>query len=302
MINPPETKISLIRSRLKEAFALLKSCRLCPRECGVDRLKGETGVCGMGPHPAVSSDNLHHGEEPPISGYRGSGTIFLTGCNLGCIFCQNYPISHLRNGNVVKLPGLVNMMLRLQKAGAHNINFVTPTHFAPQLMCALLIAYRIGLGIPVVYNCGGYESLEMLRLWDGIIDIYMPDMKYSDPTMSDKYSSASDYPEVNRVAVKEMFRQVGDLKLDVEGIAQTGLLIRHLVLPENIAGSKEIIRFIAEELSADTYFSFMSQYFPAYKAVSLPPMNRRLTSLEYEKAKSYLEFYGVHRGWVQNNP
>ena len=289
----------LIRSRLKHAYGLLKSCHVCPRRCDVNRLQDGTGFCGMGLQPVVSSDNLHHGEEPPISGFRGSGTIFLTGCNLGCIFCQNYPISHLRHGNVLTPSQLAQKMLRLQKAGAHNINFVTPTQFAPQIMTTLLIAYRKGLTIPIVYNCGGYESLDMLRLWDGIVDIYMPDMKYSDPKMAERYSSAADYPERNRDAIKEMHRHVGDLQIDEEGIAQKGLLIRHLVLPENIAGTKNILRFIAEEISPDTYISLMSQYFPAHRAVSMPPINRRITRSEYQKAREWLEYFGLRRGWVQ---
>jgi putative pyruvate formate lyase activating enzyme len=293
-------KIKRIRTRLKEAYALLKFCHVCPRQCGIDRLKGQIGICGMGFHPVVASDNLHHGEEPPISGIRGSGTIFLAGCNLGCVFCQNYPISHILHGNKVTIPGLASMMLRLQKAGAHNINFVTPSHFAPQIMGALLIAYKQGLSIPLVYNCGGYDSLEMLRLWEGIIDIYMPDMKYNDSRMAEKYASAPDYPEINKTAIREMYRQVGSLQLDEEGIAQSGLLIRHLVLPENIAGSGKILKFIAEEISQDTYISLMSQYFPAYKAVDMPPLHRPLKPYEYEKARSYLDFYGLHRGWVQN--
>jgi putative pyruvate formate lyase activating enzyme len=299
MINDIATKISLIESRLKKANALLEVCRVCPRGCGVNRLKNETGFCSMGADPVVSSDNLHHGEEPPISGYRGSGTIFLTGCNLGCIFCQNYPISHLGHGNSVSVEGVADMMLRLQKRGAHNINFVTPTHFAPQLMEALLLAYKKGLEIPIVYNCGGYESLEMLHLWEGIVDIYMPDMKYSDPGMAETYSSAGDYPEVNREAVREMARQVGDLVMDDEGIARQGLLIRHLVLPEDVSGTRDILRFIAEEISTETYISLMSQYFPAYEAVGSPPMNRGITLDEYARAKGFLEFYGLNRGWVQ---
>lgn len=292
-------KIPLIKSRLKEAFALLKSCQVCPRKCGVNRWKNETGFCGMGLFPVVSSDNLHYGEEPPISGFKGSGTIFLTGCNLGCVFCQNYPISQLGHGNQISIPQLAAMMLRLQQAGAHNINFVTPTHFAPQIMGALLIAYRKGLKIPIVYNCGGYESIAMLELWDGIIDIYMPDMKYSDPTMAKKYSSAPDYPEVNKNAVKEMFRQTGDLKCDENGIATSGLLIRHLILPENIAGSKEILRYIAEEISHNTYLSLMSQYFPAHKAMSFKQLNRRITLSEYRKAEEWFGWFGLQRGWVQ---
>lgn len=295
-VNP---KTPIIQSRLKEAYQLLESCRVCPRQCGVNRLKGETGFCGMKFHPMVSSDNLHHGEEPPISGFKGSGTIFLTGCNLGCIFCQNYPISHLHHGIETKIPKLANMMLRLQKAGAHNINFVTPTHFVPQILGTLLIACQDGLHIPIVYNCGGYESMEALALLDGIVDIYMPDMKYSDSGMAEKYASASDYPEINRKAIQEMYRQVGDLHIDENGIATKGLLIRHLVLPENISGTNEILRFIAEEISANTYISLMSQYFPAYKASAAPPLNRRITPDEYEKAKASLENFGLYRGWVQ---
>jgi len=293
-------KIRRIRSGIKEAYGLLKTCHVCPRKCGVNRLKGQIGICGMGFHPVVSSDNLHHGEEPPISGVRGSGTIFLTGCNLGCVFCQNYPISHILHGRKVKIPQLASMMLRLQKAGAHNINFVTPTHFAPQIMGALHIALNQGLKIPLVYNCGGYESLEILRLWEGIIDIYMPDMKYSDPKMAEKYALAPDYPGINKIAIREMYRQVGTLQLNEEGIAKSGLLIRHLVLPENIAGSRDILRFISEKISKKTYISLMSQYFPAHKAMEMPPLHRPLKTSEYEEAKSYLDYYGLHRGWIQN--
>jgi putative pyruvate formate lyase activating enzyme len=293
-------KLNLIQSRLKEAYQLLNPCRVCPRKCGVNRLKGETGFCGMGLSPVVSSDNLHHGEEPPISGFKGSGTIFLTGCNLGCIFCQNYPISHFRNGNQVTVHEMAGMMIRLQKAGTHNINLVTPSHFVPQIMEALLISFKDGLDIPLVYNCGGYESLEALRLLNGIVDIYMPDMKYGDSEMAGKYSSAPDYPEVNQRAVREMYGQVGDLKMDENGIARKGLLIRHLVLPENISGTHEVLRFIAEKISKKTYVSLMSQYFPAHEACTLPPVNRRITSDEYKKAKASLEYFGLHRGWTQD--
>ena len=297
-----ELKISLLKSRLKKAYTLLKSCEVCPRKCRAKRLTGEKGICGAGFHPIVSSDNLHHGEEPPISGFRGSGTIFFTGCSLGCVFCQNYPISHLLHGNQNTVPRLAEIMLRLQKIGAHNINLVTPTHFTPQIMAALLIAYKKGLKIPIVYNCGGFESLNTLKLLDGIIDIYMPDMKYSDPELAKIYSSARTYPEINKAAVKEMYRQVGDLQIDENGIAKKGLLIRHLVLPENIAGTKEVLRFIAEEISPNTYISLMSQYFPAYKALSIPAINRRITHAEYKQAREYLEQFGLSRGWVQNKP
>ena len=299
MINPVEKKIAFVQKRLKSAFRLLESCRVCPRHCGANRLKGEIGFCKSGFLPEVSSDNLHFGEEPPISGTKGSGTIFLTGCSLGCLFCQNFPISHLGNGNPVSIRKLAAMMLRLQKAGAHNINFVTPTHFAPQIMGALLLAFKSGLFLPLVYNCGGYESMDMLTLWDGIIDLYMPDMKYSDPEMARRYSSAPDYPEVNRAAIREMHRQVGDLETDEEGIAQKGLLVRHLVLPENISGTGDVLRFISQEISPHTFVSLMSQYFPAFEASSTPPLNRRINRSEYDRARRLLEDFGMERGWVQ---
>ncbi len=295
-----QSKITLIQKRIKHAYTLLNPCCLCPRKCRINRLKGETGFCRAGFHPIVSSDNLHFGEEPPISGNQGSGTIFFTGCNLGCVFCQNYPISHFGHGNKINLPKLATMMLRLQKAGAHNINLVTPTHFAPQIMGALLIAYKKGLSIPVVYNCGGYEALDMLRLWDGIIDIYMPDMKYSDSAMSQKYSSAPDYPENNQKAVEEMFHQVGDLQMDEQGIAYSGFLIRHLVLPENISGIENILRFITERISKNTYISLMSQYFPAHKVLSMPPLDRHITQKEYAVAKEHLAYWSIERGWIQD--
>jgi putative pyruvate formate lyase activating enzyme len=299
MIPPVKKKILLIQKRLKSAFRLLESCRVCPRCCKVNRIKGEIGYCKTGFLPEVSSDNLHFGEEPPISGTRGSGTIFLTGCSLGCLFCQNYPISHLGNGNKVSIRRLAAMMLRLQKAGAHNINFVTPTHFAPQIMGALLLACRGGLSIPLVYNCGGYESMDMLSLWEGIIDVYMPDMKYSDPQMARLACSAPDYPEHNRAAVREMHRQVGDLEIDEDGIARKGLLIRHLVLPGNISGTDEVLRFISREISPHTFVSLMSQYFPAYRATITPPLDRRINSSEYNRARTLLEDLGMERGWIQ---
>jgi len=295
-----QNKIDRIKDRLKEAQTLLESCCLCPRRCGVNRRKGETGFCGMGADLVVSSDNLHYGEEPPISGARGSGTIFLSGCNLGCIFCQNYPISHLQHGNVMSTSELARRMIHLQERGAHNINFVTPTHFAPLLMEALGLAYEDGLDIPIIYNCGGYEALNMLSLWDGIVDIYMPDMKYSDSAAAKQYSSAPDYPQANREAIREMHRQVGNLQMDKDGIAQKGLLIRHLVLPENIAGTMDVLHFIAHEISDKTTISLMSQYFPAHKAVEIPPMHRRITKDEYAQAKACLNQFGLHHGWVQD--
>lgn len=294
------SKIPLIRSRLKEAYSLLSPCRVCPRKCGVNRFKGETGVCGMGFLPEISSDNLHFGEEPPISGTRGSGTVFFAGCSLRCAFCQNYPISQMRHGNRTTVPGLAAMMIRLQERGAHNINLVTPDHFAPQIMGALLIAFERGLSIPLVYNCSGYESLEMLKLWDGIMDVYMPDMKYADPAHAEAFSSAPDYPEVNRAAVGEMARQAGVLRLDGEGIALRGLLIRHLVLPGGIAGTETVLRFIAGKISPETHVSLMSQYFPAHLAPGMPPIDRKVTRSEYAAARSLLERFGLEHGWVQD--
>jgi putative pyruvate formate lyase activating enzyme len=293
------SKAALIRSRLKAAYRLLSPCRVCPRACGVDRLVGETGFCGMGFHPVVASDNLHFGEEPPISGTRGSGTVFFGGCSLGCSFCQNYPISHLRNGNRVTLPGLAGMMLKLQERGAHNINFVTPTHFSPQILGALAIAYANGLTIPLVWNSSGYETVELLELLDGVVDIYMPDMKFADPESAGRLTGARDYPEVNRLAILEMHRQVGLLELDEDGIAKKGLIIRHLVLPANLAGTDEVLRFIAEKISRRTSISLMSQYFPAHQALNQPPLDRPVTVEEYAQARESLERHGLTEGWVQ---
>ncbi|HID09910.1 MAG TPA: radical SAM protein [Candidatus Latescibacteria bacterium] len=292
-------KLALLEERIDAAYKMLESCHVCPRRCGVNRIKGETGACALGRNPAVSSVNLHFGEEPPISGYRGSGTIFFTSCNLRCVFCQNYPISQLRHGREVSVRDLADAMLKLQDRGAHNINFVTPTHLVPQIMDALRIAYERGLEIPLVYNTGGYDSVEMLRLLDGVVEIYMPDMKYSDSEMGRKYSGIPDYLQVNREAIKEMHRQVGDLVIDGDGVARKGLLVRHLVLPEGIAGTEGVLKFLAEEVSKDTYVSLMRQYFPAYKAVNMPPLNRRVTEEEYGEAVELLEKYGLTRGWIQ---
>jgi len=278
---------------------LARNCRLCPRECGVDRLAGELGVCQIGRGPVYSSANLHYGEEPPISGQRGSGTIFLTGCNLNCMFCQNYPISQLRNGNPISIEELAHLMLKLQNMGAHNINFVTPTHQASLIFEALLIAYKKGLSISIVYNSGGYESLEMLKLWDGIIDIYMPDSKYGRDDSALQLSNAPDYVQHNRIALKEMQRQVGVLELDEKGIAVSGLLIRHLVLPGDLTGTEEVLRFISEDISPKTYISLMSQYFPAWQALKHPVLSRGLRIAEYTKAIEALAKYDLDNGWTQ---
>jgi len=289
-----------LRKRKEELDKLLQDCHLCPRICRVNRWEDEKGFCGAGRRAVVSSYNLHFGEEPPISGYRGSGTIFFTHCNLRCCFCQNYPISQLGNGQEIEAGELARMMVRLQKLGAHNINFVTPTHFVPQIVEALELAIKEGLKIPLVYNSGGYDSLETLELLDGVIDIYMPDAKYSDPESARKYSRAADYFEVNRKALLEMHRQVGDLKMDKEGIATRGLLVRHLVLPEDIAGSRKVLEFIAKNISRDTYMSIMAQYHPAHLAFEFPELSRRISKKEYDAVLKIANGLGLERGWRQD--
>jgi putative pyruvate formate lyase activating enzyme len=234
--------------------------------------------------PFVSSWGPHFGEERPLVGSHGSGTIFFGNCNLGCIFCQNYTISHLGEGREMSFERLAEVMLELQGIGCHNINLVTPTHQMPMILRALSIAAHKGLTIPIVYNCGGYESLEAVKLLDGVVDIYMPDFKYADPEMSLKYSKAKDYPAVAKAVIREMHRQVGDLVMDEDGIALRGLLVRHLVLPEGVAGTREVVRFIAEEISKNTYVNIMDQYRPCYKAFVNPPLDRRITEKEFTEA------------------
>ncbi len=270
--------------KVKTAEAILKKCTLCPRNCEVDRTAGERGVCKTGDRPFVASWGPHFGEEKPLVGRFGSGTIFFSFCNLKCIYCQNWTISHLGEGDEVSFERLAEIMLEIQGMGCHNINLVTPTHQMPMILHSLAIAAEKGLNIPIVYNCGGYESIEAIRILDGVIDIYMPDFKYSDPEMAMKYSKAKDYPHVAKAAIKEMHRQVGDLIIDDRGIALRGLLVRHLVLPGGIAGTEEIVRFIAEEISKDTYINIMDQYHPCYKAFEHPPLDRRITTKEYAGA------------------
>lgn len=270
--------------KMKQAEDILVDCTLCPRECHVDRTAGETGFCKTGDKAFVSSWGPHFGEERPLVGRQGSGTIFFGNCNLRCLFCQNYSISHGGEGTEISDEKLADIMLGLQRTGCHNINFVTPTHQVAAILRSLKIAAGKGLSIPLVYNCGGYESLETLEILNGVIDIYMPDFKYSNSEYAARYSEAHDYPEVAKRAFKEMHRQVGDLVMDERGIAQRGLLIRHLVLPDNVAGTQEIVIFIAEELSKDTYVNIMDQYHPCFKADENPPLDRRITGREYAEA------------------
>jgi putative pyruvate formate lyase activating enzyme len=285
--------------RIDQLNKRLTSCRLCPHHCGVNRRAGQLGKCRAGTDLYISSANVHFGEEPPLSGTKGSGTIFFTHCNLACVFCQNYPISQLGNGNRSSVDELAATMLRLQQQGVHNINFVTPSHVVPQIVEAVHLARAKGLVIPLVYNCGGYEEVETLQLLDGIIDIYLPDAKYSDSALAEKYSSATDYWEINQKALREMYRQVGKLSIDDNGIARSGLLIRHLILPNNIAGSREVLEFIAHELSPKTYISLMAQYHPAHKSGQYPELSRRITSEEYEEILSHMGRLGLENGWQQ---
>ncbi|MFA6450624.1 MAG: radical SAM protein [bacterium] len=287
--------------RAASAKEMLLACSLCPRNCAVNRLAGEKGVCGAGAEARVSSHNAHAGEEPPISGDNGSGTIFLTHCNLKCIFCQNYPISHLGNGTTVTPERMAEMMLSLQNRGCHNINFVTPTHYMPQIVEALDIAACAGLRIPIVYNCGGYESLDAIRLLDGIVDIYMPDIKYSEEGPAIMLSKAPDYFRRSCEAIKEMHRQVGNLEIEEGGIASRGLLIRHLALPGGMAGSRKSLEFIAREISPHTFISVMSQYFPAHKALQIPKMARKITIDEYREVVEIVDELGLENGWIQGD-
>jgi len=271
---------------VQQLWDRMNPCTLCPRQCKVYRSKGETGFCGVTDMPVVSSVGPHFGEERELVGWGGSGTIFFAGCNLGCVFCQNFDISHYRHGQQVTIERLAQSMLELQKYGCCNINFVTPTHVIPSIMAAIELAKKEGLVLPTVYNTGGYDSVETLKLLEGYVDIYMPDMKYSDSAAAKELSTAADYPQINREAVREMYGQVGDLKT-VKGVATRGLLVRHLVLPNQMGGSFEIIDFLAEEISHDTAINIMDQYRPCYEASSHTKINRRPTVEEFESVRNY---------------
>ncbi|MBW1784530.1 MAG: radical SAM protein [Deltaproteobacteria bacterium] len=284
-----------LETRIEEALAMMASCRLCPRTCGVDRLDGETGYCRTGRNARVASYNAHFGEEAPLVGRHGSGTVFFSSCNLLCSFCQNFDISHLNEGVAVPPDRIAAMMIELMERGCHNINFVTPTHVVVQILEALKLAIEEGLNIPLVYNAGGYESVETLRLLDGIFDIYMPDFKFWDNSWSERFCHAPDYKEVATAAIREMHRQVGDLVLDSEGIAVRGVLIRHLVMPKGVSGTEHIMRFLAEEISVDTYVNVMDQYRPCGHANTDSMINRRLTSQEYREAVDAAKKAGLHR-------
>ena len=275
------------------ALSLLESCSVCPRSCGVNRLAGDAGKCRTSRRAVVSSYGAHFGEEAALVGKHGSGTIFFANCNLECVFCQNYSISQLGEGHIVGKKELAYVMLSLQAKGCHNINLVSPTHVIPQILEALELAVESDLKLPLVYNSGGYDSVETLKLQDGIVDIYMPDMKYGDEQTARELSGINSYPQANRAAVKEMHRQTGDLEIDKEGIAQRGLLIRHLVLPGGLAGTKTITRFVSEEISRDSHVNIMAQYHPCYKALQIPGLGRRISSEEFHAAPHFAQETGL---------
>lgn len=286
--------------RVGESYQRLKHCDICPHECGVNRIKEECGICGSGLKLKIASINVHTGEEPPISGDKGSGTVFLSGCSLKCRFCQNFPISQFGNGYEFTPQVLAERMLRLQKQSVHNINFVTPTHFMPQILAALWLAVPLGFRLPIVWNTSGYEKVDVLQLLDGVVDIYLPDMKYSDDATAMRLSSAPGYRDINRRAIAEMLRQVGHLQFDDEGLATKGLIVRHLVLPEEQAGTRATLRWIAENPGRETCISLMRQYFPAHKALQTSGVDRKISDEEYDEATQCLEDFDLENGWVQD--
>jgi putative pyruvate formate lyase activating enzyme len=283
-----------LSQKIEEAYRIFGACHLCPRGCEVNRLKGEKGFCRAPSRAVVSSVQPHFGEEISLVGRYGSGTIFFAHCNLRCVFCQNWPIAHEGKGKEIEDEILADNMLYLQKIGCHNINLVTPTHVMPNILNATLMAFKKGLRLPLVYNTSGYESLEILKILDGIVDIYMPDMKYMDSDQAAKYSSnASDYPLVTKEAISEMNRQVGRLMIDKQGIAQRGLIIRHLVMPNRVAGTKKFIKWVSENLPKSTYVNIMPQYYVAYKAFDYPMIARRITIEEFLEAMDWADDYGL---------
>lgn len=281
--------------RIEKALAMMESCLLCPRRCGVNRLKGETGFCQTGRKARVASYNAHFGEEAPLVGIHGSGTIFISSCNLLCNFCQNYEISHNKEGADVGPEQMASMMIQLSDLGCHNINFVTPSHVVPQLLEALPFAIEKGMKVPLVYNSGGYDSVETLKLSEGVFDIYMPDFKFWDNRWAERYCNAPDYREVALDALREMHRQVGELVTDDGGIAVTGLLVRHLVMPKEIAGSEKFFEFLAKEISPHTYVNVMDQYRPCGSAQKDEFIHRRLEMGEYREAIDAARKAGLKR-------
>ncbi len=297
MNNPSYLSLSSkeLESRSERAFSLLSCCNICPRNCRINRIKGERGCCGIGARPTVSSYFPHFGEEKVLTGRHGSGTVFLTGCNLSCVYCQNYEISQMKVGEEFSFEGLAEIMVSLQRKGCCNINFVTPTSQVPAILKSLTFAVKKGLNIPLVYNTNAYDSVETLELLEGIFDIYMPDMKYHGEQEARKYSKISGYPRVAQIAIKEMHRQVGDLKVNREGVAKKGLLVRHLVLPNDLSKTEGVLRFIKEEVSENTFINIMGQYRPFYKAFDHPELSKAITSREHRRYVEFAEQIGLKR-------
>ena len=292
-----------LERRAERLRARLASCDICPRECGVNRLNGELGFCRSGHLPIVASFCDHHGEEPVLSGSRGSGTIFFGNCNLKCLYCQNHQISQdweRQKSNEVDCHTLAKHMLYLQdELGCHNINLVSPSHFVPQIARAVLEAVPLGLKVPLVYNTNGYDSMKTLKELDGVIDIYLPDIKYASDDRANRLSQAPDYVRHSRNAIKEMYRQVGELVVDDSGVAKRGLIVRHLILPNGLAGSKESLTWLANEVSTGVTVSLMSQYHPAHRAYEFPLLSRCILLSEYEEAFRAMEEVGLEAGWTQ---
>lgn len=280
----------------------LAACDICPRKCGIDRLAGETGFCHSGSLPIVASYCAHHGEEPVLSGRRGSGTVFFGNCNMRCVYCQNFQISQdwrSQQSNEVSCRELAQIMVKLQQQGCHNINLVSPSHFAPQIVRAVSQAVPLGLHIPLVYNSNGYDSLETLKMLRGIVDIYLPDIRYAENKWAVKFSQAPNYVEHSRRAIKEMYAQTGDLATDADEIAAKGVIVRHLILPNDVSGTRDCLQWLAGEVSQTITVSLMAQYNPLFRAKRIPLLNRTITPAEYEKAREYLDEAGLENGWVQ---
>lgn len=300
MLESVHKKIELIDKALENLRGQLANCKLCPRNCALDRTKSEQGYCLSSDKMKIYKYKIHHGEEPPISGTNGSGIIFFSGCTMRCVFCQNYPMSHLREGYEISEYNLAKIMITLENQGVHNINIVTGGHFLPNVLRALRTAYENGLSIPVVYNTNGYEKIDILQYLHGIIDIYLTDMKYTDRSIAKKYSKVPDYPEVNLKAVEEMYRQVGLLKKDDKGIAGLGLIIRHLILPNDLSGTEQILRFAAQKLNQKIHISLMSQYLPIWDAKNYAEIYRKINSRELLEAIDLLKKYELKKGWIQD--
>jgi putative pyruvate formate lyase activating enzyme len=299
---PSEAKLAVVRAANAKLNDALKCCRICPRRCGVDRTAGKAGYCRAFQNPVVYSYAPHRGEEPPISGRNGSGTIFFSGCSMKCAYCQNYQFSQLGHGKEMSVPELAACMLFLEKKGCHNINLVSPTHYLPQILLALEIALGEWLIIPLVYNTSGYELTDTIKLLEGIVDIYLPDMRYADERMAARYSDAPDYVKYDRDSVMLMHNQVGNLVLDENGIAVKGLIIRLLVMPDGISATEESLRYVRDKISPDVYLSIMSQYYPTYRAMEFKELSRGVTSREYKNVIDTARRLGLNNGWIQEEP